>query len=421
MRFLKTSLFLFIVFSAICFAFSASGFALKISGEDYKMLSKISRNSFQFFLDFTDSSTGLTRDSSQPGSPASIAATGFYLAGLGIAKENGWLSHSEAYKRARQTLHTALKRAEHKNGFFYHFLNPKTARRAWASEASSIDTALFIAGALYVGQVFKDTEIERLANQIYKRVDWEWMTNNRYMISHGWKPERGFLPHYWDMYSEHLILQALSLGASRNPTSTEVWKEWRRTKDNYEGKEIVYAFSGSLFTYQYSHAFIDFRSLNDDGINYFTNSINASLANKEFSLAGSDQYPGYKTSWGLTACLGPAGYVAYGAPPCGNKCRSDGTIAPSGAIGSLPFTPQESLDATRNMWQMKDKIFTRYGFTDSYNLGKKWFSKEYIAIDQGITVLMIENFIDGKIWKKFMTLPAIQRWAEKGDLLPQVA
>jgi hypothetical protein len=385
------------------------------------MLSQISRASFQYFLDYTDKKTGLTRDSSQPGSPASIAATGFYLAALGVAKENGWIEYRNAYKRAQLTLRTALRSAEHKNGFFYHFLNPKTARRAWGSEASSIDTALFIAGALYAGEVFKNTEIDRLAKQLYKRVDWEWMTNNRYMISHGWKPERGFLPHYWDMYSEHIILQALALGSAHKPVGVEVWKEWKRSKDKYNGKEIVYAFSGSLFTYQYSHAFIDFRGLSDDGIDYFKNSIDASLANQEFVRSQSEKYEGYKTAWGLTACLGPAGYVAYGAPPCGAECRSDGTIAPSGAIGSLPFTPDLSLEAVRNMWSLRDRLFTRYGFTDSYNLGKKWFSREFIGIDQGITILMIENFLDGKIWDRFMKTPAIQRWIEKGDLLPKAA
>jgi len=383
------------------------------------MLNEISRNSFNYFLRYTDGNTGLTRDSSQPGSPASIAATGFYLASLGIAKENGWLPSHEIYKRAHKTLRTALRQAEHKNGFFYHFLDVRSARRAWGSEVSSIDTALFIAGALYVGEVFKNTDIERLAKQIYKRVKWDWMTNNRYLISHGWKPESGFLSSYWDMYSEHLILQALALGAPRNPISVEIWQEWERRKDTYNDKQIVYSFSGSLFTYQYSHAFIDFRNLNDNGINYFENSVNASLANREFALNQSEQYPGYKGSWGLTACLGPAGYVAYGAPPCGNDCWSDGTIAPSGAIGSLPFTPEHSLEAIRNMWGLKEKIFTKLGFTDSYNLGKKWYSREHIGVDQGISILMIENFLRGSIWERFMDISQIERWIDLAQLKPE--
>ncbi len=416
MRFLRTSLVLLTVVLLSSPAGICRATGTDISPDDRAILSEISRNSFQYFLEFTDKKTGLTRDSNQPGSPASIAATGFYLASLGIAKENGWLSYRESYSRARTTLITALRQAEEERGFFYHFLNPKTGRRAWASEASSIDTALFLAGALYVGQVFNGTEIERLANQIYKRVDWEWMTNGHYLISHGWKPEGGFLPYYWVMYSEHLILQALALGSLRHPVSEEVWKEWKRSKEVYNSKEIVYSHSGSLFTYQFSHAFIDFRSLKDSGIDYFENSVRASLANREYSLSQSDKHLGYTLAWGLTACLGPAGYMAYSAPPSGADCRSDGTIAPYGAIASLPFTPQYSLEAIRGMWSIRDKIFSRLGFTDSFNLGKNWYSRDYLGIDQGITILMIENFLDGKVWNKFMQTAPIQRWIEKADL-----
>ena len=167
------------------------------------------------------------------------------------------------------------------------------------------------------------------------------MLNGTKLICHGNKPEQGFLPYYWDSYSEHLILQALAIGSPSHPIGKECWKAWQRNYDIVNDKKIVYSFTGSLFTYQYSHAFIDFRNLYDSGVNYYDNSKYATLANKEFCEQQADEYQTYKNGfWGLTASLGPDGYKAYGALP-GNGLH-DGTVAPYGAIASLPFTPNES-------------------------------------------------------------------------------
>ena len=382
-----------------------------LTEEDRRLLEKIERDSIEYFLRHSDQTTGLTQDSSRPGSPASIAATGFSLASIAIGQSHGWIPYQKAYEQVRRTLQTLRSEADHQNGFFYHFLDTKTGRRVWRSEASSIDTALLLAGALLAAQYFKETDIPQLVQRLYERVNWDWMRNGSDLVCHGWKPESGFLPYYWDSYNELIILQALAIGAPKNPIPPEAWEAWDRLEDEYNGKRIVYSYTGSLFTYQYSHAFIDFRQLQDRGINYFENSKRASTANWEYSLSFKDQHKTYsEVSWGLSACLGPGGYRAYGAKP--GLGIHDGTIAPYASIGSIVFTPDLSVPTIKSFYyQHGGSLYGPLGFRDAFNLDKKWWSHEYLGIDQGISVLMLENFLsNGAVWEKFMKLPAIQNW-----------
>lgn len=387
-----------------------------LTPDEHDLLAKIQEDSFLYFQTFADPETGLIHDSSSLSSPASIAATGFALAIYGIAQTHGWMGYREAYQATDKILRT-LEKAGQKNGFYYHFLDANTGRRVWGSEASSIDTALLMAGVLLAGEYFKGTDIKVRAAALYNRVDWEWMLNGSKMLSHGWKPENGFLPNYWDMYSEHLILQALALGSSTHPIPADAWNGWDRLEDEYNGRKIVYSFSGSLFTYQFSHAFIDLRKLNDRGINYFENSKQATLANKEFCFDNQAEFPSYSENvWGLSASLGPSGYKAYGAKP--GVAEHDGTIAPYAIASSLVFTPRESLDALTYIYHNHQNLaYGPYGFKDAFNLDRNWAASEYLGIDQGILILMIENFLnDGAIWKRFMQLPEIQKWIESCGL-----
>lgn len=391
--------------------------AFALSQRDFILLKKIQRDTFEYFLVHTDPETGLARDSSRPGAPVSIAATGFALASFAIASSHGWLSYREAYQKIEQTFNTLEHKTPKQKGFFYHFLDPKTAKRIWGSEVSSIDTALLIAGALLASSYFPGTSLPQRAQHLYEQTDWDWMRNNTLLFSHGWKPESGFLPFYWDMYSEHLILQALALGSRTHPVPRAVWSEWERVHDAYNGKEIVYAYTGSLFTYQFSHAFIDFRHLNDGGINYFDNSQKATIANREFCAAHADEYESYRNRvWGLSACLGPNGYKAYGAKP-GNAYH-DGTVALHAAIGSIVFTPEESISAIRTLYEYDGgRLYGPLGFKNAFNADRDWWTDDYLGVDQGMTFLMLENFLnDGAIWNRFMNLPQIKHWIERTAL-----
>lgn len=396
----------------ICFAQEFS-----LSEEDRDFLEKIQRDSVQYFLTYTNPETGLTQDSSAGGSPASVAATGFGLAALAIATTHGWISYREAYERIGRTIDTLEKNLTGQNGFFYHFLDPKTGKRIWKSEVSSIDTALLMAGALLAATYFGGTDLERRIYRLYDRVQWDWMLNGSLLFSHGWKPEGGFLPYYWDIYSEHLILQALAIGSDTHPAPKEVWNTWERLEDTFNGKSVIYSYTGSLFTYQYSHAFIDFKNLSDDGIDYFENSKKAAAANREFAALHENEFTSYQNGlWGLSASLGPDGYKAYGAEP--GLALHDGTIAIYSVLSSIVFSPEESISSIRKIRELEGgRLYGTYGFVDAFNLDRKWRAGEYLGVDQGITVLMLENYLyDGAVWKRFMKLEPIKRWVERAEL-----
>jgi hypothetical protein len=410
-------IFLAVTSVVLAQTFELSAQTITLPNEDRVLLSKIQKDSAQYFIEQTNPETGLTKDSSQNGAPASIAATGFAVASFAIASSHGWISNRDAYRKIMKTMDTLEQKSTGKNGFFYHFLDPETAKRTWSSEVSSIDTALFFAGALLAATYFQGTELEARVEKLYEEVDWNWMLNGTRLFSHGWKPTQGFLPYYWDQYSEHLILEFLALGSATHPVPENVWTAWKREKETYNGKEIVNSYSGSLFTYQYSHAFIDFRNLNDNGVDYFDNSQKATVANREFSLQNQTEFQTYKNFWGLSACLGPDGYKAYGALP--GVALHDGTIATYAAIASIVFTPDESISNIRALYKTQEgMLYGSYGFKEAFNLDKNWWAREYLGIDQGIIVLMLENFLnDEMVWKRFMRLPAIDRAAKRANLI----
>ncbi len=387
--------------------------AFEPTPEDRELLGKIEQDTLQYFIRLSDKTTGLTRDSSRPGSPCSIATTGFSLAAYAIGGSRGWIPADYAYGRILTTLRGLKTKAAHKEGFFYHFLDQRTGNRIWTSEASSIDTALVVAGALLAAQYYPGTEVEKLAEEIYARVNWKWMMNGSSFVCMGWTPESKFLPYYWDSYSEHILLQALAIGSPTFPVPAKAWEAWLRPQGEYNGHRIVYSSPGCLFTYQFSHAYIDFRNLDDGGINYFENSREATLANRDYSMSFTGKYKAYtENSWGLSASVGPGGYKAYGAKP--GSGLHDGTIAPYAAISSIVFTPEESTRAARFFYENYRKdLYGNFGFKDAFNLDKGWWADEYLGIDQGITLLMLENYLnDASVWKQFMRLAAVQKWIE---------
>ncbi len=372
-------------------------------------INNLEQDIFNFFLKETNLQNGLIKDSSRPSAPCSIASCGFGLTALCIGAEKGWISQDEAYKRALKMMVTFRDKVPHEHGYFYHFIDMKSCKRVWGCEVSSIDTALFFAGALFASEYFKGTQVEKIVNELYERVDWPWLARNG-LISMGYKPETGIFPYYWNSYNEAMILYALAIGSPTHPLSPSSWKAWKRPVAQYEGYELVYCTTGSLFVYQYSHCWIDFRDLDDNGINWFENSIKATKANRQFCINNQDNYKTYSANaWGLTASTGPGGYKGYGAKP--GHPTHDGTICPYGALGSIAFTPEISIASMRYLYDTyKDKIYSEYGFIDSFNVDKNWYSKEHIGISMGTGLIMIENYRSDMVWKGFMRNQYIRRW-----------
>ncbi len=313
---------------------------IKCNGE--KLLLKELKGCFNFFnkeinLDKQTRGYGLIRDKSVIHKDiASVASVGYGFSSLIVGVEHKWISYESAYERANKTLDTFLYNVENIHGFFYHFINMRTAKREWNCELSIIDTAIFICGALTIGEYFGG-EIKQKAEQLYNQIDWEWYrnkdTNQFYM---GYTKEKGFWGS-WDMYAEQLMVYVLSVASKTYPVSTSIYQAFEKRKADYKQiKDIIATYCGTLFTYQFSHAWINFQNLKDnEGIDWFENSIKATKANRFYCIDKKEIYPTYnENSWGLTSCVGPNGYKAYGAQPCfmNIEMENDGTVAPCGAV-----------------------------------------------------------------------------------------
>ncbi len=379
-----------------------------------KLLLKELKASYNFFikeanLDKNSKGYGLIRDKNMYADDiASIASVGYGLAALVIGAKRNWIKYSKAYDRAKRTLDTFLNNVEGENGFYYHFVNMNTARREWNCEISIIDTAIFICGAICAGEFFEG-EVKQKSDELYKRINWEWYRNKENNLFYmGYKPEKGFWGQ-WDMYAEQLMLYVLGTASPTFPIDKKMYDDIKKQKANYKDiKDIIYTYCGTLFTYQFSHAWIDFRNKKDEQeIDWFENSIKATIANREYCIENSKKFKTFgKNSWGLTACVGPNGYSGgYGAKPClaDIEKENDGTITPCGPAGSIVFTPELSIKALENFYNNFPKLWGKYGFIDAYNLEKgEWYSKEVIGIDKGISMIMIENYLSQLIWKYFM-------------------
>ena len=395
---------------------------IKKYGED--LILKELRKSYNFFikeanLNKNSKGYGLIRDKTvYSNNVASIASVGFGLAALIVGVEHNWISYKKAYDRANRTLDTFLNNVEGKNGFYYHFVNMNTGKREWNCEISIIDTAIFICGAITAGEYLKK-DVQKKAEALFKKINWEWYRNKENNLFYiGYKPEIGFWGQ-WDMYAEQLIMYVLGVSSPTYPINKSMYFEFERKTRNYNNiKDIVYTYCGTIFTYQYSHAWIDFRNIIDkDGIQWFDNSVKATKANRLYCIENSSKFKTYgKDYWGATACVTPQGYNSQGAQPCDVdlKAKNDGTISPCGAIGSIVFTPKESISAMEYYYNNYKKLWGKYGFKDAYNLEneKEWYSKECIGIDKGIEVLMIENYLNETIWKYFMKIKYVIKGLE---------
>lgn len=397
--------------------------AYKLTREDEALIEDLSRRAFQYFVDHADAHTGLVLDRARTsGEPppaehpshqiASSAATGFGLTALCIGAERGWIARDEARQRVLTTLRFFAERAPQEHGWFLHWMNSETGERRWNSETSSIDTALLLAGVLTARQFFReDSEVRRLSTLIYERVDFQWMlAGHDTLLSHGWRPETGFIPTRWDTYSEHAILQLLAIGSPTHPITPRAWRAWTRKRITYAG--YTFMSDGPLFIHQYTQGWTDMRGVSESWYpftNYFDNSAAATRAHRQFCIDLAREFPAYGPDvWGISASDSEKGYVAWGGPP--RDPAIDGTVVPYAAAGSLAFTPDISLSALRTMKEKYgSRVFGRYGFTDAFNPNNGWVDTDVIGLDQGITLLGAQNLKDGLVWRYFMRNAEIPR------------
>src|SRR6476620_11859399 len=358
-------------------------------------LNRLQWTTVLYYLHETNPDNGLVRDKTDPAAPCSIASVGLSLATLPVVVERGVVLRPFAAKIARRCLrylHDLPQGPEPDasgyKGFFYHFLDIETGRRVWQCELSTIDSAFLFAGALTVGSYFdRDTsdeiEIRSLSDELYRRADWNWARNGGPTLTHGWRPENGFIPHRYQGYDEGLLLYILGLGSPTYPLPPESYCAYCATYQwkNIYDRELLY--SGPLFTHQLSHMWIDFRGIRDEFMrarksDYFENSRQATFVQQEYAIRNPMNFVGYgKHCWGFTASDGPGwhkravngvereffDYIARGAP----FGPDDGTVAPWVVLGSLPFAPEIVIPTVQHFAQMDLGMTAKYGLKPSFN------------------------------------------------------
>ncbi|MCC6930788.1 MAG: hypothetical protein IT359_17490 [Gemmatimonadaceae bacterium] len=417
-----------------------------LSAADAALLDTVQRRTFDFFWERSDTRTGLTPDRWPTPSFASIAAVGFALTAYPVGVERGWITRAEAAQRTLVTLQwfwrapqgTDARGMTGHRGFFYHFLDMQDGARFATVELSTIDTALLLGGVLFCQSYYDrdvplEASIRAYADSLYRRVEWTWIQPRAPLVNHRWRPEDGFSESDWTGYDESMLLYVLALGSPTYPIDAAAWAAYTRTYRwaTFHGQSHINF--EPLFGHQYSHLWIDFRGIQDAymrarGIDYFENSRRAVLSQRAYAIANPSRFRDYGANvWGLTASDGPLDstliidgqriefhtYWARGA--AATAVRDDGTLAPTAAAGSFPFAPEVVMPAIRAMRERYgDSLFQRYGFLDAFNPslqlsvplrhgrivpGVGWIDGDYLGIDQGPIVAMIENYRSELVWR----------------------
>jgi len=406
---------------------------------DERMIDGLQRTAFDYFLQHTHPRTGLVADTSRPGAPASIAVVGFALSTYPVAVERGWIARGVAVQRCLDALRffadsdqSGAVDATGWRGFYFHFLDAETGLRAWKSELSSIDTALLVIGMLTAAAYFDaaapvESELRQLAQALYDRVNWNWSEHDDDAVALGWKPECGFLNYGWQGYSEAIVLYALGLGSTTHRLTAASFEAWTLTYQWENLYGIDYLYAGPLFMHQFSHAWIDLRGIRDTFMrekdcDYFENSRRAAQVQRQYAIRNPHGFPGYgQDGWGLTAGDGPSvaprmvaghrqafyGYAARGAP----WGPDDGTRNGACVAASLVFAPEIALPALRQLVATSGpgaRAVHASGFNVTAGAGTAWISEGEYGLDQGLMVLMIENFRSGLLWRLTRKIPCLR-------------
>jgi hypothetical protein len=411
----RASLSSLIIASACTSATSITGITGPIppsalSTRQTAFLDTLERRTFNWFWERSDPNNGLTPDRWPSNSFSSIAAVGFALTAYPVGVERGYVTRSDAAQRTLNTLrfmYNAPQGPQATNvtgykGFFYHFLDMQTGYRFQQVELSTIDTSLLLGGILFCQSYFTGTDgtesaIRAYADSIYLRVDWAWAVHNAPVVSMGWHPESGFINSDWRGYDEGMIVYVLALGSPTHSIDPAAWNTWTSTYNWAAFYGQTHVNFAPLFGHQYSHVWIDFRGIQDaymrgKGIDYFENSRRATVSQRLYAIDNPGQWRDYGANvWGLTAGDGPF----------------DTTLVINGKYA--------------------DNLFSTYGFLDDFNptlvsgtskygrivQGIGWFDTDYLGIDQGPIIAMIENYRSDLIWKTMRKNPYIAAGLKK--------
>ncbi len=398
-----------------------------------QMLDMVQQYTFRYFWDFAHPVSGLARERNTSGNTVTIGGSGFGVMALIVGVERGFISRQQALARATKIV-DFLAKADRFHGAWPHWINGVTGDVIPFSQYDNggdlVETAFMAQGLLTLMEYFNGSGAEaELRNKIYKlysEIEWSWY--KRYsgssVLYWHWSPNYTWqMNHQIRGWNEAAIVYLLAIASPSYPVDSSLWQNgWAGLASYRNGKSfygyplaVGWDYGGPLFFAHYSFMGYDPRKLNDGITDYFELNRNHTLIHREYAIDNPRNYPNYgENEWGFTASDDPDGYAVH--EPAGT--RDNGTISPTAAISSMPYTPDESIAAMVHMYRVRgEKIWGRMGFYDAYNVQRNWYADSYIAIDQGPVINMIENHRSGLLWNNFKTLDNYKRPVNTGNLL----
>ena len=388
----------------------------RITSEE--LLNLVQKKTFAYFWDYAHPTSGLARERKGSGDTVTSGGSGFGLMAIIAAVERGFISRADAYARLLKIVNFLSEKAERFHGAFSHWLNGSSgaaiAFSTYDNGADLVETSFLMEGLLACRNYFSgpgEAELREKITALWEAVEWDWFLRNGKLYWH-WSPN-----YDWKMnmgisgWNEALITYVLAASSPTHPVSkADYTGGWARNGGIRNGKKFYGItlplgsdYGGPLFFAHYSFMGLDPRGLSDQYANYWEQNVAHASINQAYCAANPKKQTGYSAQcWGLTASDIPGGYTAS------SPTNDNGVIAPTAALSSMPYTPQESIAAMEYFYYiLGDRLFGEYGFKDAFSLGARWIADSYIAIDQGPIVVMIENYRSGAIWNAFMTDPDV--------------
>ena len=383
---------------------------------DDSLLTLVQKRTFRYFWDYAHPVSGLVRERLGSGDIVTSGGSGFGVMAIPVAIERGFITREEGAARVLKILTFLNTKADRFHGAFSHWMNGSTGKvipfSTFDDGGDIVETALLLQGLLTVRQYFNSSDpvdgtIRDIIEQIWETVEWDWYTRGENVLYWHWSLDFG-----WEMdmqvngWNEALIAYVLAASSPTYPISKDVYDEgWARRGEMANGKKFYGIrlplgpdYGGPLFFAHYSFLGLDPRMVSDKYADYWEQNVNHTLINYRYCVRNPKGWAGYGDKvWGLTASDIPGGYAAS------SPTDDHGVIAPTAALSSMPYTPQESMAALRYYYYiLGDRALGDCGFCDAFSLERGWFAPSYLAIDQGPIIIMIENYRTGLLWDLFM-------------------
>lgn len=394
---------------------------------DEELLDKVQQQTFRYFWDYAHPVSGMARERSGSGETVTTGGSGFGVMAIISAMDRNFITREEGVTRL-MTIADFLTKADRFHGVWPHWMNGSNGRVIPFSSNDNggdlVETSFMAAALLSARQYLNpanNTELFLISkiNKLLETIEWDWYTRNGQNVLYWhWSPSAG-----WAMnmqikgYNEALITYFMAAASDQHGISADVYHNgWANSSHFINGKQFYgielplgFDYGGPLFFAHYSFLGLDPRGLSDNYANYWTQNLNHSLINRQHCVENPGNFMAYSAEcWGLTASDDPDGYAVH------EPTRDNGTITPTAALSSMPYTPEESMEALRHFYFiLGDKLWGEYGFYDAFNPDKGWWTNSYLAIDQGTTMVMIENHRSGLLWELFMSAPETQNAMDK--------